>query len=149
MTNRYDTQFINDTIYSLKREYGFPLTIFKQVSSSVDVETGIVTPTISFKSISKAIFLPRIFIRLISTVEYDANSRLILIDFNDLGSFVPNKDDYVIARDKKYIVNKIITHDYDAAVVLSVQESLGSVVSEYFEAESTLALISSVVGVKV
>jgi hypothetical protein len=149
MTYRADTQFINDTIYSLKREYGFPLTIFKQISSSVNVETGIVTPTISFKYIHRAIFLPRIFIRMMAIAEYDANSRLILIDFNDLGNFTPNKDDYVIFQNKKYIVNKIITHDYDAAVVLNVQESIGSIVSENFESESTLELISVAVGVKV
>lgn len=145
MTRRLATQFINDTIYSLKREYGFPLTIFKKVSSSINIETGVVSNVLLSQYIRRAVLLPRTLIREIFKVEYDSNSRLIIIDYNDLDDFTVAKDDYIVFNSKKYLVNEIIVYDYGAAVMLNVKESLGSGYAEAIP-ESVITFDQSVTG---
>jgi len=149
MTNRLATQFINDTIYSLKREYGFSLTIFKKLASAIDIESGVVSDTLSFKYVQRAVLLPKTLIREVFKVEYDSNSRLIIVDFNDLSDFTVEIDDYIVFDNRKYLVNGVTTWDYDAAVMLNVKESLGSTVNEYFEATSVITLTQVASGVVV
>lgn len=132
--------FIKQTIYSLKKEYSLPITIYKIVSSSVDVDSGNITRNIAFRYIKHAILLPKSLTRELFQVEYDINSRLIFIDFDDLKGFVPNIDDYVIYNNRKYLVNEVTTYDLDAAIILKVTESLGSEVDDFFGVASELSI---------
>jgi len=136
--------FIKQTIYSLKKEYGLPITIYKIISSLPDVDSGIISKTISFRRIRRAIVLPRALSREIFQVEYDSNSRLMFIDFDDVKNFEVKINDYIVFRNKKYLVNQVTTYDLDAALVLYLTESLGSDVNDYFETESIMNLIQEV-----
>jgi len=138
MISRRGTQFINDVIHALKLEYGFSLTIYKRVSTDINLDTGDVNPTVSFKQVPRAVILPRSLLREFFHTEYDTNDRLIIIDYNDLRGFEVSIDDYVIFNNKKYLVNKVIVYDYNAAVIIKVKESEGTEVDDYFTTTSDL-----------
>jgi hypothetical protein len=134
---------ISDVIYHLKREYGFSVTLYQKVAETVDIDTGAVSTTVRFKYIPKAVMLPVTLVRTIFQSEYDTNSRVMLIDNHDLGTFVLAKDDWIIFNNKKYLVNAVTTYDNNLATIAELKESLGKAVSENWELISEMDLDDS------
>jgi len=108
---------IRQLLYSLKRQYGGPLKIYKLESSTTAYETGIKTTLISITSIPRAIILPVKVAREVATSitivaankmmvyggSYDAGVRQFVLDARDLpDGFNFSKDDFIIYNDRRY-----------------------------------------------
>jgi len=129
--------FIKDTIYQLKKEYGQSITIYKIATSIVDYDTGVKNTTVSFKRVKKAVLLPSSLIR---TFVYksgldpdfkegafiDVNDRIILIDARDIRNFEIEIDDYIIYDDKRWLVIKSTQFEDQAAYLIQLRVSEGS-----------------------
>ena len=122
---------IKRIIYTLKRQWGTTMTI-KRETTALDVDTGVETPTtVDSVTLSRGILLPR---KLRTDFAYDLsfiaanknftyggffgkNSRLVLIDANDLGSYVIAKQDYVVINSKRYVINDLDEYEEGADVI--------------------------------
>lgn len=135
--------FISENIYQLKQEYGFPVALYKTISVETDLATGNILPTVAIRYIKRAVLLPRTLLRELFKSEYDTESRIFIFDCKDLGSYIIEKDDYIIDSAKKFLVNKIINFDYDLAVIVEAKESLGQDVLDHLTIESELSLDDS------
>lgn len=128
MTNHREIQRI---IYNLKRQWGTPMTL-KRETTSLDVDTGVETPTVTATVIiNRGILLPR---KMSTDFSYDLSyiasnknftyggffgktSRLILVDARDLGKYVIAKQDFIIINNKRYVINDFDEYDHGAAVI--------------------------------
>lgn len=119
---RRATQFIKDTIYQLKMEYGFPAILVGIVGESVDVDTGDVVRTVRKVSIKRAIWLELNTIRkfLPNDSAYDLNDRWLLVDYADLRGLDIKINDLAVIDDTTYVVDSVVTYDLDAAVILKL-----------------------------
>lgn len=108
---------IRQLLYSLKRQYGGPLIIYKLESSTVDYETGIKTTFVSTTKIHRAIILPVKVAREVATSitivaankmmvyggSYDAGIRQFVFDARDLpDNFNFSKDDFIVYNGRRY-----------------------------------------------
>ena len=115
MTNPILKRSIQRTLYSLKREYGASLGVYRLLSSSVDAETGIPTVTKEVYNLRRAIVLPEslslLEIRGISLIsankemvqggQWESGLRTILIDQTDLPIELTT-DDWCVFNGDKY-----------------------------------------------
>ena len=93
MIQRKQTRFIRKLLYTLKRGYGFPITLHKIESEVHNYQTGRKTPVIVTQKIDKAIILPAHLQRQFESegqptnfkygALYDASMRQVIIDAND------------------------------------------------------------------
>lgn len=134
------TRFIRRVLYSLKRGYGFPLTLHKIVSETYDRETGKRTAVIQIRKIRRAIILP-------STLQskfdydlayvasnrnftyggtYDTSLRKVIIDARDLGDFEIELEDYFIYNGRRYQVSKIDEFEFQTAFLIIGKEVKGT-----------------------
>lgn len=119
-----NAQFLRHLIYDLKRDYGFPILIVKTLSVTVDIEEGTKRPTLSYRSLKRAIFLPaRTFRSFVYDLTYvasnknfttgsffDPTDRVIFLDARDIINFEMEIDDRIIYNDEEYIITEI--HDF-------------------------------------
>jgi hypothetical protein len=116
--------FIKDVIYGLKRDYGSRITIKRETTGSVNIETGVRSVTTEQVQIEKAIRLPTRLkaLRLHESFrdQYDID---ILIDKKDLGGFVPRNDDIVLLDDSlRYVVKDVVFADSGYAIGCNAAE---------------------------
>lgn len=130
---RKNAQFLRHLVYDLKRDYGFPITIVKTQSTTVDLESGIKRPTFSYRVVNRAIFLParayRSFVYDLSYVGanknftagafFDPTDRALFLDARDIDDFEISVDDRIIYDNKEYIVTEV--HDFIAQVLFGVK----------------------------
>ncbi len=130
---RKNAQFLRPLVYDLKRDYGFPITIVKTVSTTVDLGSGIKSSVLASRRVERAIFLPaRAFRSFVYDLSYVANNknfttgsffdptdRTMFIDARDVDDFEINADDRVLYNDEEYIVTEI--HDFIAQVLFGVK----------------------------
>jgi len=117
MTNPNLNRRIRQLLYSLKRQYGGPITIYKLEDSTTDYTTGIKTQFVSTIAISRAIILPVKVTREIATSitivaankmmvyggSYDAGTRQFIIDAQDVPlDFNFSKDDFILYNSRRY-----------------------------------------------
>jgi hypothetical protein len=108
---------LRQLLYSLKRQYGGPVTIYKLEDSTTDYETGIKTQFVSKTDVRRGIILPVKVAREVATSitlvaankmmvyggSYDAGVRQFIFDAQDLPSdFNFNKDDFIIYNNRRY-----------------------------------------------
>lgn len=130
------TRFIQRVIYTLKRLYGFTLTLHKVSSEDLDRKTGQRTATIQICKIKRAIILPSV---LQTKFEhdliqnnfaygglYDSSLRKVIIDARDLGDFEIEMDDYFIFEEKRWDVSKIDAFEFDTAFLIVGKEVKGT-----------------------
>jgi len=129
--------FIDDTIYQLKREYGFSLILIHIISKDFNIDTGQERLTVNQKYIKKAVLLPNTIVRAIlpSKAVYNFDDRFILLDNKDFDTVAI--DDKIIFNSKEYSVNNI-TEYYQESTILKVSESKGSPVSSSFSSDLDL-----------
>lgn len=113
-----NAQFLRHLIYDLKRDYGFSIIIIKTLSVVTDLEEGTKRPTLSYRHVKRAIFLParafRSFVYDLSYVAsnknfttggfFDPIDRTIFLDARDIVDFEIAVDDRVIYNNEEYIV---------------------------------------------
>lgn len=116
MTNAILKRSIQRTLYSLKREYGERIDVYRLLSSSVNRTTGVPVTSKEVFNVRQAIVLPEqlsLFekrgISLISANkelvqggQWEAGVRLILIDRDDLPGVVLTTDDWAVFNGQKY-----------------------------------------------
>lgn len=127
-------QFIRETIYNLKYDYGLPLEIYALISSATDLATGVKTITKTVYKIRQAILLPRKldseFIRIIGLHKrfdiLDKEERLILIDASDYPkAYKPQGSDYILIHHQRFDILSVETYDHKLAVIIHAKKLAG------------------------
>jgi hypothetical protein len=139
-TQRRQTQFIRQVLYTLKRGYGFPVVFHKIISEDIDKQTGKRDVTIQTQRVRLGIVLPA---SLMAKFEYDlaytasnrnftygggygTSTRRIIIDARDLNNFEIELDDYFIYEGKRWQVSKIVTFEFDTGFIVHGREVKGT-----------------------
>ncbi len=132
---RKQTRFIRKILYTLKKGFGFTVTLHKVTDESLNFETGQRTPTIITKRIEKAIILPATrqmkFENQPADFKYGGlfttALRQVIIDKQDVLNFEIEVDDYFIWNAKRWQVSKIDSLEYETAFTLTVRMVEGAV----------------------
>jgi hypothetical protein len=122
MTNYNLNRFIRRCIYTLKKEYGVSIVLYKLLTASTNRDTGVKTETHTSHPITRAVVLPLKevpeVIKNISVLSankrfafggyFDTGTRMFLIDRKD----VPGIDDltvhdWIIYKDKRYDIKSL------------------------------------------
>ena len=138
--NRSMNRFIQRTLYSLKRQYGGRVDVYKLGSTDTDYETGGKTYTRSMTMVPKCIVLPvkiqREAVQSISVISsnktfvyggtYDAGSRMFIIDARDLPSdYEIVNDDWLVYDDRRYDIKDITEFEQHTGWIITGREVKG------------------------
>ncbi len=155
-TRRKQTGFIRKLLYTLKRGYGFPITLHKIESETHDYETGEREPTIITQKINRAIMLPGHMQRKFESDSlptgfrygafFDTSTKKIIIDAADLGTFNIEISDYIIWNAKRWEVAQFQELEYQTAYVIFVRMVEGTIrhMVEEINLETNLQLTQEV-----
>jgi len=121
-------------LYTLKKGYGFTITLHKVTDESLDFETGQRTPTIITKRIERAIILPATSQMKFENQPadfkygglYTTALRQVIIDKQDVLDFEIEIDDYFIWNAKRWQVSKIDSLEYETAFTLTARMVAGA-----------------------
>ncbi len=137
MTRRKQTAFIRKILYTLKRGYGFPITLHKITDETHNYETGKRSPTIITQKINRAIILPATLRRVFETDSlstgfkygalYDSSLRQVVIDAADLGNFKIEINDYLIWDERRWQVSQVQELEYQTAYNLLIKMVEGTI----------------------
>ena len=151
---RKQTRFIRKMLYTLKKGYGFTITLHKVTDESLDFETGQRTPIIVTKRIERAIILPATSQMKFENQPadfkygglYTTALRQIIIDKQDVLDFEIGIDTYFIWNAKRWQVSKIDSLEYETAFTLTVRMVEGAVLHmvEEIALESQIQLTQEV-----
>ncbi len=145
--------FVNDTIYTLKREFGCSLELYIVKAVTPDLSTGTTTSDIRKIKINRAPVLQtkdvQAFKYSLSFIAANKNftygglfgvsTRLILIDANDLPvNYVWAEDHYFIISNKRYNMKEMGL--YDGGYAFTVEEMKGQKLEKIFDFKDTLML---------
>jgi hypothetical protein len=142
ITNRYLTARIRAVLYSLKRQYGGSITVYKKGSQAVDYGTGVKEVDKDATFVRRAIILPAKVMReanqsisLISANKavimggsYDSSTRMFIIDRHDV-PVLPEltEDDWLVYDGRKYEIKQFEMAEFDSAYVITGKAVLGDV----------------------
>jgi hypothetical protein len=142
ITNRYLTARIQAVLYSLKRQYGGSITVYKKGSQDVDYDTGVKEIDKDATFVRRAIILPAKVMReatqSISVISankafvmggsYDSSTRMFIIDRRDV-PVLPEltEDDWLVYDGRKYEIKQFEMAEFDAAYVITGKAVLGDV----------------------
>lgn len=131
------TRFIRRLLYTLKRGYGFAITLHKITDETQNYQTGKKIVTIQTQKINKAIILPAHMQRQFESESqpanfkygalYDASMRQVIIDVIDLGDFNIEIDDYIIHDERRWQVSHYYKLELYSAYVLYVKAVEGAI----------------------
>lgn len=157
---RKQTQYIKRVLYTLKRGYGFPLTLLKIDEETYDKETGKRTAIIEHLKIKKAIVLPSDFTRkfdydlaFIAANRnftyggfYDTSTRKIIIDATDLGDWDIEIEDYFIFDEKRWQIARVHEFELQTGFMIMGREVKGAprYLVEEISLEDTLQLTQEI-----
>ncbi|KKM81507.1 hypothetical protein LCGC14_1329110 [marine sediment metagenome] len=137
---RKETRLVRKAFYRLKRDYGFPIRLYKITNVTLDLEAGTKTRRVRYKSIPRAVFvtakLYRSFVYDLSYIAvnknfvsggfFDPEDRVILIDWQDTRDFIIKIDDYIVYDNKHYLITGVRTFENDAGYLVKVRGVAGS-----------------------
>ena len=125
-------RFIKNTIYQLKRDYGFTIIAYRIVSKEIDVETGEQKVVLQDKEIKRVLLLPNSLTRKEGKAGgyYDPNKRVILIEYQP--DFKINIGDYVIYNRQKFNIIEISEFEYQKAYILTLQSDTRAPIANIF-----------------
>lgn len=157
---RKQTRFIRTLLYTLKKGYGFPITLHKVTDESLNMQTGKRTPTIVTQKVDKAIILPataqlkfeydRAYTAANSAFTYgalfDTALRQVIIDAQDVIDFEIETDDYFIWDNERWQVSKVMDMEFGTGYTIIARMVEGSPrhMVEEIALESQLQLTSEV-----
>lgn len=137
MTRRQQTVFIRKMLYTLKRGYGFPITLHKITDETHNYETGKRVPTILTQRIERAIILPATLRRIFESDSlptdfkygalYDSSLRQVVIDADDLNDFEIEINDYLIWNEKRWQVSQVQELEYQTAYNILIKMVEGTI----------------------
>lgn len=149
--NRSLTMQIRRALYSLKRDYGARIDIYKLGTSSTDVRTGIKTINKTVFHIRRAVVLPvkvdrsvQQSISLISSNKnfvsggtYDVGTRDFIIDRRDCPTLPElTADDWVVYNRRKYQIKSVQSFEVDAGWLVTAKELVGEVPEQIHTAKA-------------
>jgi len=128
-------------LYSLKREYGGRIDLYKQGAVTSDARTGARTIERTVTPIDRAIILPadvaRREIRGISLISanktlvtgggYDNSTRVFIIDRRDVPGLSITKDDWIVFEGKKYEIHSFDDFEFDTCWIITAKALLGEI----------------------
>ncbi len=141
--------FIRRSLYQLKRQYGNPLSLSRQVIGQPDMETGAKSTTSIKMQIDLAIIMP---VKAETLAFYtnsllkagrefaiggfqDQDMKTVIIDGQDLpDNFEILQNDYAVYRHKKYEISKIEKLEEDSGYLLTLKGIAGMEPNEVHEA---------------
>jgi hypothetical protein len=162
--NRNLNQRARQALYTLKREYGATIDIYKLVSSDTDVRTGQKTIVKTVVHVPRAIVMPektdrtsKHSISLISSNKEfvtggttDIGTRDFIIDRRDTPT-IPDltDDDWVVYNGRKFQIATVQAFEVDAGWIIGTRELVGEVpeqiinvqVVTYLNIESTASAV--------
>ncbi|KPK52073.1 MAG: hypothetical protein AMS22_09860 [Thiotrichales bacterium SG8_50] len=133
-------RFIRRTLYSLKRQYGGRVDVYKLGAAATDYETGVKTYTRTVTTVRKAIVLPvqikREVVQGISAISankmfvyggtYDAGTRTFILDTRDLpDSYEIVMDDWLTYNGRRYDIKSISEFEQHTAWIIVGKEVKG------------------------
>lgn len=109
-------RFTRHVIYGLKKVYGKPVIIQRQLSLSMDVETGIQDIQTTTIRVSRASVLPANellyrFSKLAERGVVELSTLAVLLDRKDLGDLELNTQDSLIISNVRYTIQNITIED--------------------------------------
>jgi hypothetical protein len=144
MIDRKTSRFISNVIYVFKRDYGYPITFYEVLTSTVDYETGHQASRIESIIVPLAVVLPEEVARkfnnkAISTqyqfgAVYDNNIKTLLVDQRDLGDFIITTTGYFVYEGARWNITKIIEYDYKTAFIIIGEHVPGAPIHTITEA---------------
>jgi len=138
-------------LYSLKRDYGARIDIYKLVSTATDVRTGVKTITKTLYPVTRAIVMPvkvdrtvQQSISLISSNKefvtggtYDAGARDFIIDRRDCPTLPElNADDWLVYGGGKYQIKTVESFEVDIGWIITARKLVGEVPEQIIPAQS-------------
>ncbi len=152
MSNQNLNRFIRKTIYSLKRQYGNRVDVYKLLDTETDYQTGEKTVTKSVTIVRKCIVLP---VKIAREVEqsitqisankmfvyggsYDAGTRMFIIDARDMSDdYEFTNDDWIVYDGRRYDIKSIEEFEQHAAWTIICKEVKGVRPEQVFFAHIT------------
>jgi len=147
-------RFIEDSIYTLKRNFGQPVDLYIRGTATQDAETGDVTFTETKWKIKKAPVLTADLLRKfqydLSFIAanknftyggfYDKTQRGIIVDARDLPTdYAQSLDDSFIVDHRRYAIKNIEQFEQGRSFIFIVEELKGQRVNETFDTIDHLA----------
>ena len=146
-------------MYSLKREYGGRIHLYKQGAVSSDAKTGARTVEKSVLVIERASILPAEVARrevrgislisanknLVSGGGYDNSTHVFIIDKRDVPNLSVAKDDWIVFDSQKFQIDHFESFEFGTGWVITAKALLGEVPEQIhlLSADSLLNLSSS------
>lgn len=132
-------RFIKQCIYTLKRDYGGSITIYKLGSVATDYETGVKSSSHTSYDIARAIVLPnrlkREVVQSISMISankkllqggtYDTGFRHFIVDRRDIPGVIIGNDDWLVYNHKRYDIKTVDEFEQNTAWVIVAKEVEG------------------------
>jgi len=129
---------IRQLLYSLKRRFGGPVSVYKLEDSTTDYKTGAKTQYVSKVMVPRAIVLPVKVVREVATSitvvaankmmvyggSYDAGTRQFIFDALDMPTeFNFGKDDFILYNDRRYEIKSIEEFEFHTAWIVVGKET--------------------------
>lgn len=149
--NRSLQQRMREILYSLKRQYGATIDIYKLQGSTTDVRTGVKAINKSVIRIQRAVVLPakkdRTVIQSISQISankefvtggtFDENVREFIIDRRDCPTLTDlTADDWIVFNRRKFQIKTLEQFEFDAGWVISAKELVGEIPEQIFSVKA-------------
>ena len=134
--NRYNRK----TLYSLKRQYGGRVDIYKLATTATDYETGVKSYTRTMVTVPKCIILPvkvqREAVQSISIISanksfvyggsFDAGTRTFIVDARDLpDAYEIQNDDWFVYNGRRYDLKNISEFEQHTGWIMIGREVKG------------------------
>lgn len=149
--NRNLTMQIRRALYTLKRDYGANIDIYKLISTETDTRTGVKTVNKTLYRIQRAVVLPvkkqRTAVQGISEISfnkefvsggtYDAGQRDFIIDRLDCPTLPElSADDWLVYKGEKYQIKTVEDFEVDAGWVVTAKKLAGEAFEQIFIAQA-------------
>lgn len=153
---------IQVALYSLKRQYGGPITVFHVLSATTDPRTGEPTARYRATRVGRAIILPaqrtRELERNVSIISankqmvsggwYDATARIIIIDRRDAPSLCITQDDFLVYGGCKFALESIVDSAFSSAYLLKARMLSGesfddTTLAQHLDASDEVEVVST------
>jgi hypothetical protein len=133
---------IQTALYSLKRQYGGSIDIYKLTSSAINVRTGEKVLVKTVTHVDRAVVVPaRISREVVQSISLiSANKQLVMGGGYDLGvrEFIVdrrdcpdlpnlNEDDYIVYNSRKYQIKNFEEFEFNSAWIITGKELIGEV----------------------
>jgi hypothetical protein len=150
-------QFIRRNIRMLKKDYGNPITVYRQNSATTNYETGVKSVSRDSVFIKRAIVLPsRVRPEVIQSISlissnkkvvqggtFESGKRTFIIDRTDVDSaWTVDAQDWIVYDGKRFDITQVDEYEYKTAWLIQAKIIEGAEVREDHYANGNAYLLS-------